>query len=132
MASLDHDAIVAAFRRVAGTIYTCDRGHPDKGYTHIHGPNHQPARGALRCGDHALAVEKYNGTLSPRDPIGTAMHGHSRSQRPIKQDPMGYSHKKSFGAFHTGFDIGTIRKRWKTLDDFAVEVIKHAKARSLW
>lgn len=132
MAHPDHDAIIDAFYRVGGTICTCDRADPDEGYTHIHGPNFPPVAGATRCLNHVVAVEKYNGTMSPRDPIGVNMQGRTRSQCSIKVDPLGHSHQKNYGAFHTGFDVGTIRARWKTLDDFARDVIACARASSLW
>jgi hypothetical protein len=132
MAHPDHDAVVDAFQRVGVTIYTCDRADPNEGYTHIHGPSFRPAPGATRCMDHAVAVEKCNGTVSPRDPVGVNMQGHSRPQRSIKIDPLGHSHQKNYGAFHTGFDMSTIRARWRTLDDFARDVIAQAKASSLW
>jgi hypothetical protein len=132
MAHPDHDAIIDAFRRVGGTIYTCDRADPNDGYTHIHGPSFRPASGATRCMDHAVVVEKHNGTVSPRDPVGVNMQGCSRTQSSIKVDPLGHSHRNNYGAFHTGFDVGIIRTRWRTLDDFAREVIAQAKANSLW
>ena len=132
MAHPDHDAIIEAFQRVGGNIRRCNRADPEEGYTHIHGPNHHPPDGATRCNDHAITVEKFNGTMSPRHPTGVNMHGLRRTECSIKNDPLGYSHQKNYGAFHTGFDIGTIRARWKTLDDFAEEVIRHAKAESMW
>lgn len=96
------------------------------------GPNVPPAAGATRCMNHSVVVEKFNGTMSPRDPVGVKMKGLSRSDKLIKIDPLGHSHQKNYGAFHTGFDIGTIRTQWRTLDDFARDVIAQAQANSLW
>ena len=132
MSHSDHDAIIDAFRRVDGRIYTCNRADRHKGYTHIHGPNFHPQARATRCTNHAVVVEKFNGTVSPRSPVGSKMQGLNRRDCSIKTDPLGRSHRKNYGSFHTGFDVGTIRARWATLDDFAREVIARAKAESQW
>jgi hypothetical protein len=132
MAHPDHDAIVDAFRRVGGTIYTCNRADPIDGYTHIHGPSFPPQTGAIRCNSHAVVVEKFNGTVSPRTPVGTLMQGSIRAQCSIKINPLGHSHRENYGNFGTGFDIPSIRARWSTFDDFAREVIAKSKAASTW
>ncbi len=132
MAHPDHNSIIAAFQRVGGTIYTCERADPSDGYTHIHGPSFPPQPGATRCAKHAVVVEKFNGTVSPRSPVGKKMQGHPRTQNSVKVDSLGHSHREHYGDFDVGFDVPAIRARWASFDDFAKEVIAHAKAEGQW
>lgn len=126
MPHVDHDALIAAFRRVDPGIRTCDRGDPLLGYTHIHGPHQPPGNG--HCTNHTVTVEKQNGTVSLRAPIAAAMGGTARAPVPISQDPMGYSHRADYGKFGVGFTSATIQGKWNPLDDFAREVIRQAQA----
>jgi hypothetical protein len=121
----DHDAILAAFRRVDPSITTCDRGDPQNGYTHIHGPS-QP-RGADRCNSHSVVVEKQNGTLSLRAPIGVQLGGVARAQLPISSNVLGYSYRSNYGEYGIGFDAPAVRRGWASLDDFARAVIAAAR-----
>lgn len=134
MAHPDHDAVVDAFQREAAR-----RGDPvplevhdragDAGYTHIHGP-HQPRR-PKRCRTYAVAVEKFNGTVALRAPIGQQLSGVRRPDVPITTHPLGYS-VGPFGDFGYGFDIPHIMRVWTTLDAFAKDVIAAFAASNNW
>ncbi|MEO5731820.1 MAG: hypothetical protein ABI134_33565, partial [Byssovorax sp.] len=102
-----------------------NRGDLERGYTHIHGPR-QP-KGNGHCTTHTVTVEKQNGTVSVREPIAETMGATARAAVPIKQDPMGHSCGPEYGEFGFGFTAATLRGRG-TLDDFAREVIQHAKS----
>lgn len=134
MAHPDHDAVLDAFQREAAR-----RGYPvplgichragDAGYTHIHGPN-QPRR-AKHCLTHAVGVEKVNGTVALRAPIGQQLGGVLRPDLPISRHPLGYS-VGPFGAFGYGFDTPHIMRVWPTLDAFAGDVITAFVALGTW
>lgn len=132
MAHPDHQALLAAFRRACGTITTCDRADPNDGYTHIHGPSSPAVPHAKRCATHAVVIEKFNGTVSPRAPVGQQLQGLDRPECSIKSDVLGHSHRKNYGNFGVGFDTATIRQRWSTLDDFARAVIAASQAAGQW
>lgn len=121
----DHDDLLAAFGRVEPGIQLCHRGHPQSGYTHIHGPRQAP--GGDRCTSHTVTVEKQNGTVSLRSPFGQALGGTARAPVPIGQDPMGYSHRADYGNYGDGFEASIIRARWGTFDAFARDVIAGAR-----
>ncbi len=127
----DHNAIVAAFATVDPTCRAgCHRGDPARGYTHIHGPSQ--ASHPDRCSTHSVIVEKFNGTVSVRRPIGATLGGTRRTAIPIAQDPMGYSVGPEFGDFDIGFTVVTILARWATFDNFARAVIASARASHVW
>lgn len=134
MAHLDHDAVVDAFQRVAAQrgdptpLRMCDRAG-DTGYTHIHGP-HQP-QGLERCTTHAIAIEKYNGTVALRAPIGQHLGAVQRPDMPITKHSLGYS-AGAFGDFDYAFDVPHILKAWSTFDAFARHVIASLAASSRW
>lgn len=130
MAHPDHNAIVAAFQALGGI--PCDRGHPTNGYTHIHGPGFPPKLGARQCATHAVAVEKYNGTVSPSAPVGSQMGATMRPQISIKKHPLGYSHRQNYGRFDHAFDVPSIQARWPTFADFVQDVVAHARRARQW
>lgn len=125
MAHPDHDAVVDAFQREAvrrgdPILRICYRAG-DAGYTHIHGP-HQPY-GTERCTTHAIVVEKFNGTVGLRAPIGQQLGGVLRPDVPITAHPLGQS-AGAFGRdFTHGFDIQHIMRTWSTLDAFSRDVV---------
>jgi hypothetical protein len=119
----DHDAVVDAFRRVGAPTNQCDRGGPG-GYTHVHGPSQQVHPD--RCTTHAVCVEKQNGTVAVRSPVGEMLGGRRRPDLPIARHPLGYSHRPDYGQFDHAFDLPAIRANWPTLDAFARDVIAAA------
>jgi len=125
MIHVDHDAVIEAFQRIAGPGRICHRGapagDPTVGYTHIHGPAHPP--GAHRCTNHLVCVEKYNGTVAIARPVGERLGGVERPYTPIASDPLGYSHRDSYGRFTYALDMKAIRNGWDSLDDFANAVV---------
>jgi hypothetical protein len=127
----EHDAIVAAFRRVGGDGTICHRGAPEGdptiGYTHVHGPTQPPDR--KRCTTHSVCVEKYNGTVALSTPVGKLMGGTKRPYVPIAEHPLGFSHRDSYGRFDHALDAATWREKWPTPEDFARDVIETVKKR---
>lgn len=107
----------------------CDRAGPG-GYTHIHGPN-QPKH-PDQCRTHAIAVEKFNGTVALRAPIGQRLGGVLRPDLPISAHPLGYSAGNKYGDFAYAFDSSHILRVWQTYDAFARDVIAAFVAAGSW
>ena len=129
MAHVDHETLKDAFERVDPRVKFCDRGG-EHGYTHVHGPSQ--ARGDGQCRTHWIVIEKFNGTISLRDPAGAAIGGRERPLIPIREHLLGYSFRKSFGGFGTGLTADDVRSRKQTLDDFAREAIRLVSAFTTW
>jgi hypothetical protein len=128
MAHPDYEALLAAFARVDASIKTCDRGGID-GYTHIHSGTQ--IRGD-RCASHWILVERSNGTVALRDPIGRKLGGQPRVALPISDHPLGWSVRADFGRYGWGFDAVTLLRRWATLEHFARDVIAAAREHGGW
>ncbi len=103
-----HDKIAEAFEAVGGL--RC----PLATYSHVHGPNDHGPRTSTdgKHLDHLVVVE-FNGTVSIRAPVAQQMGGRARPLKSIREDPLGYSNRASFGAFDYGFTFDEIQKRWK-------------------
>lgn len=125
----DHNEMIAAFAKLDARSTHCCRGGA-RGYTHIHGPNN-PENGR-KCTNHVVVVERRNGTVSVRSPIARDMKASKRPDVPITRDPRGYSNGREYGEFGYAFTAQTVRARWDTLDAFAAEVVKRAKAHGFW
>jgi transcriptional regulator with XRE-family HTH domain len=130
--SEEHDAIVEAFRKVDSRIQTCHRPNgakPSEGYTHIHGPSRRPT--PPRCVGHPLVVERVNGWVGFREPLGKRLNAVKRHDARIQQDPLGYSHV-SIGGHKYVLIPSTILERWGSFENFAREVIKECQELDIW
>jgi hypothetical protein len=47
-------------------------------------------------------------------------------------DPLGYSHRQDYGAFHNAITFEAITTSWSSLDDFATDVIAAARKLGAW
>jgi hypothetical protein len=133
MSHPDHDAIVEAFQRAESRVRICHRGGA-KGYTHIHGPSKGPPTTRAHS-NHAVVVEKYNGTTSPCHAIAVHMNAPLRPlDERIEVNPIGYSTRSKYGRFERAFHFGTIedKSRWTSVDAFVAEVIAIAKKTGDW
>jgi hypothetical protein len=126
---LGHDRILEAFRRADPNLTICDRGG-NRGYTHVHGPS-QPA-GDGRCRTHWVLIEKHNGTVAFRRPLAHELSANPRPNLSIRNHPLGFSNRPSFGEFDLALESSAIEERWDTTDDFAREVIRRCRARGVW
>lgn len=121
MPCVEHNEIIKAFARQGAHPTNCDRADPDRGYTHVHGPNTKPQ--PQRCNDHLVDVEKTNGTVSLFEPVALALGAMARQPIPIAKHVMGHSAGASFGDFGFGFDASAIVLRWGSFDAFAKAVV---------
>jgi hypothetical protein len=128
MASSEHDAMIAAFKRIDPGVVCCDCAGP-KGYTHLHGPNHPPSKGS--CHNHFAVVEKQNGTIAPQKDLASFAGAQLRPSLPISEHPLGYAAGPEFGNFNKALDYQTVLSRWGNLDDFAKALTMLAEHRAI-
>lgn len=122
-----HDAVVKAFKRIPGVeVFSLDK------YTHVHGPMHPCRKGTGKCTSHLAVIESENGTVAPHKEIAITLGGIPRPNEPIRTHPLGHSNGANFGNFGYGFDVGTIRNRWSTYEEFAKAVVLVAQQCGKW
>lgn len=134
MPSPYHNALVQAFARLGCHHIRCNRGDPNNGYTHIHGPSTEPH--PKKCTNHLAVIEKTNGTVAPFEDIALVLGASKRPQGlKISANPLGYSVRRGYGKFGYGFDVATILRKWGTFEAFAeavATVARHPEIKGRW